>query len=169
MDFKKLCAERYSVRAYKSDALGADDLAYIKDCVRLSPSAVNRQPWRFLFCTGADYRERLQRCYDKEWFRTAPAYVLALGNRDEAWIRRYDGKNHADVDLSIAIEHLCLAAAERGLGTCWVCNFDVSLCSELFGLDGGWYPMAIVPIGVPLEEGVPEKKRKSVEDIWVDL
>ena len=54
-----------------------------------------------------------------------------------------------DIDVAIAIEHLCLAAAEQGLGTCWVCNFRVQLCQELFKLPEEWYPAAIIPIGYP--------------------
>lgn len=45
MDFKTLCQARYSVRAYKQEAVPADTLEYIKECTRLAPSAVNRQPW----------------------------------------------------------------------------------------------------------------------------
>ncbi len=168
MDFKSLCQARYSVRAYKPDAIPAEKLEYIKECTRLAPSAVNRQPWKFTLFTAEEDRARLQQCYDREWFREAPAYVLACENRGEAWTRRYDEKNHADIDLAIAIEHLCLAAAEQGLGTCWVCNFRVQLCQELFHIPEEWYPVAIIPIGYPASPDVPEKTRKPMEEIWED-
>ena len=102
MDFKALCQARYSARAYKPDAIPAEKLEYIKECTRLAPSAVNRQPWKFTLFTSEEDRARLQQCYDREWFREAPAYVLACENRGEAWTRRYDEKNHADIDLAIA-------------------------------------------------------------------
>lgn len=130
MDFKEICKARYSVRAYKPDAIPAETMEYIKECTRLAPSAVNKQPWKFILFTGEDDRARMQQCYDKEWFREAPAYILVCENHGAAWTRRYDEKNHADIDVAIAIEHLCLAAAEQGLGTCWVCNFRVQLCQE---------------------------------------
>ena len=38
------------------------------------------------------------------------------------------------IDIAIAVEHLCLAATEQGLATCWVYNFDANLCKELFSL-----------------------------------
>ncbi len=168
MDFKEICKARHSVRAYKPDAVPAEKMEYIKECTRLAPSAVNRQPWKFVFCTDADDRARLQQCYDRDWFNEAPAYVLACENRGEAWTRQYDGKNHADIDVAIAIEHLCLAAAEQGLGTCWVCNFDVRLCQKLFDLPGEWYPVAVIPIGYPATTDIPEKKRKATDEIWED-
>ena len=73
-----------------------------------------------------------------------------------------------DIDVAIAIEHLCLAAAEQGLGTCWVCNFRVQLCQELFKLPEEWYPAAIIPIGYPATPDIPEKTRKATAEIWED-
>ena len=144
------------------------ELRYIKECTRLAPSAVNKQPWKFILFTGEDDRARMQQCYDKEWFREAPAYILVCENHGAAWTRRYDEKNHADIDVAIAIEHLCLAAAEQGLGTCWVCNFRVQLCQELFKLPEEWYPAAIIPIGYPATPDIPEKTRKATAEIWED-
>lgn len=168
MNFKELCQARYSVRAYRPDAIPAEKLEYIKECTRLAPSAVNRQPWKFILCTSAEDRARLQQCYDREWFREAPAYILVCENHAETWTRRYDDKNHANIDVAIAIEHLCLAATEQGLGTCWVCNFRVQLCRELFSLPAEWEPAAIIPIGYPASADIPEKSRKPMTDIWVE-
>ena len=33
-------------------------------------------------------------------------------------------KDHLDIDLAIAIDHMTLAAADQGLGTCRICAFD---------------------------------------------
>lgn len=78
---------------------------------------------------------------------------------------KLDNKDHTDVDVSIAVEHLCLAAAEQGLGTCWVCNFDVPLCKEILGLPANIEPVALVPVGYPASQEVPEKNRKPLQDI----
>lgn len=99
----------------------------------MAPSAVNRQPWKFVIVRSKEAREKLWRAYDREWFRTAPLYIVCMKNNNECWTRRYDDKKHGDMDVSIATEHLCLAAAERGLGTCWVCNCLYS-CSSAVSL-----------------------------------
>jgi nitroreductase len=82
---------------------------------------------------------------------------------DEEWVR-FDGKHHGDIDVAIAVEHLCLAAAEQGLGTCWVCNFDAPLCHSLFSLPENEDPVALVPIGYPADTP-KEKTRKTREQI----
>lgn len=166
MDFKELCRARYSVRAYKPEAIPAEEMAFIKECVMMAPSAVNRQPWKFITITKSEDREKLQQCYDKPWFKEAPLYIIACKNENMAWTRRYDNKNHADIDVAIAVEYLCLAAAARGLGTCWVCNFRTQLIQELFSFGEGWEPVAIIPVGYPASSEIPEKQRKDLEETW---
>ncbi|MDE7377913.1 MAG: nitroreductase family protein [Paraprevotella sp.] len=168
MNFRELCEARHSVRAYRPDSIPTEKLEYIKDCVRNAPSAVNKQPWLFRLITSEENRKKLQACYDREWFTEAPAYILVCKNEAEAWTRRYDNRNHADIDIAIAVEHLCLAAAEQGLGTCWVCNFRVQLCKELMELPEGIEPCVIIPIGFPATTEPAPKNRKPMEEIWTE-
>lgn len=159
---------RYSCRSYQSRAVEEEKLAYIMECVRLSPSAVNRQPWKFRLVRSQEGKEKLQSCYQREWFNSAPLYILASLLHDEEWVRR-DEKHHGDIDVAIAVEHLCLAAAEQGLGTCWVCNFDAALCHELFQMPETEEPTVIIPIGYAASTDVPEKKRKALKDIFFEV
>ena len=48
MDFLELCKERFSVRKYTDKVVEKRELEYIEEAVRLAPSAVNKQPYRFL-------------------------------------------------------------------------------------------------------------------------
>ena len=57
--FLDLCRTRRSVRAYKSQIPETEDLQYIFECVRMAPSAVNFQPWRFFLVTDKDTLARL--------------------------------------------------------------------------------------------------------------
>lgn len=110
-------------------------------------------------------RKQLQECYDREWFKSAPLYVICMREVDSNWIRKEDNKQHGDIDVAIATEHLCLAATERGLGSCWVCNFNVAKLKETFPYVG-FEPVAIIPIG-HIADDCPtnEKKRKFLEEI----
>lgn len=163
MIFLELVKSRYSCRAYHALAVEKEKLGYILECVRFAPSAVNKQPWRFHVVCKEEDKTKLQQCYDRDWFKTAPMYVIASVLHDEEWIRD-DGKHHGDIDVAIAVEHLCLAAAEQGLATCWVCNFNAKLCRELFGFPDNEEPAVIIPLGYAADE--PKgKKRKSLEEI----
>ena len=162
--FLELVEARYSSRSYSDRAVEPGKVEYLLECARLAPSAVNFQPWKFVVVESAEKRARLQECYLREWFREAPLYVVVCADKAQSWKRKLDGHDHADIDAAIATEHICLAATELGLGSCWVCNFDADLCSEVLDLEGELYPVAIVPIGYPTDEPT-SKKRKPIEDV----
>ena len=163
MNFLELVKSRYSCRAYKSLGVEREKLDYILECVRFAPSAVNKQPWRFHIVSEEEDKARLQQCYNRDWFKTAPMYVIATILHDEEWVRA-DGKHHGDIDIAIAVEHLCLAATEQGLATCWVCNFDAMLCKQLFGLPKNEEPAVVIPLGYAADDIKP-KNRKTIEEI----
>lgn len=165
MNFKELCAVRQSCRKYKSDPVPQEKLAYIQECVRLAPSAVNRQPWLFLTIDDEPRLGLLKKCYRRDWIASAPLIVVACVNRSEAWTRGCDGRNHADVDIAIATEHLCLAASEQGLGNCWVCNFDVDKLRETGIVPEGYEAVVLVPMGFADDEP-REKVRKPMNEVW---
>lgn len=91
--------------------------------------------------------------------------IVACANHEESWHRKSDGKDHADIDVAIAVEHLCLAATEQGLGTCWVCNFDVSLCREVLNLPDFMEPVVLISVGYAQAQEMSAKKRKSLDEI----
>lgn len=165
MTFKELCEARYSCRSYQDKAIEPEKIEYIKECVRLAPSAVNRQPWKFQFVTDPAQLALIKPCYKRDWINEAPAIVVCLKNESECWTRRYDNKPHADIDLAIAIEHLCLAASEQGLGNCWVCNFDINMLREQYPMPEGYEPVALIPLGYAACEVAP-KVRKEMNEVW---
>ena len=164
-DILSLSRERFSARKFTSEAVSQEDLEYILESVRLAPSACNKQPWHWLIVRSDEAKQQLQQAYDRPWFKTAPMYVVGMKNVEENWVRKYDEKPHGDIDVAIATEHLCLAATERGLGTCWVCAFDPAIVRQHFHREG-FEPVVIVPVG-HIAEDCPrgEKKRKAMEEI----
>ena len=163
VDFLELTKNRYSCRNYQDKAVEEEKLNYVLECVRMAPSAVNRQPWRFRVIKNKADLQKLCQCYSREWFATAPTVIMASILHDQEWVRS-DGKHHGDIDIAIAVEHLCLAAAEQGLGTCWVCNFDVERCHQLFNIKAPEEVAVLIPIGYAADQP-KEKSRKNIEDI----
>ena len=165
MNFLDLVKQRYSCRSYQAKSVEQEKVDYVMECVRFAPSAVNKQPWRFHVISSDSDKEKLRQCYNREWFTTAPLYVIASILHDEEWVRS-DGKHHGDIDIAIAVEHLCLAATEQGLATCWVCNFDADLCRQLFSLAANEEPAVLIPLGYAAD-APKDKVRKTTEEIIV--
>lgn len=169
MNLLELMKKRCSIRQYDASApVEPEKLDYLLEAMRLAPSAVNFQPWYFLVIDDADGCGRVRECYPRDWFASAPLYIVVCADHSQSWKRASDGKDHADIDAAIATEHLCLAAAEQGLGTCWVCNFDVTRCKRNFRLPEQVEPVALVPVGYPLAAAMFDeapKKRKPLSEI----
>ena len=163
MTFLDLVKQRYSCRSYQEKSVEPEKVDYVMECVRFAPSAVNKQPWKFHIVKNDADKAKLQECYNREWFQTAPMYIICSILHDEEWIRS-DGKRHGNIDIAIAVEHLCLAATEQGLATCWVCNFDAANCKQLFGIPDAEEPAVLIPIGYAADEP-KEKKRKEKDAI----
>lgn len=163
MNAKQLFEERFSVRKYKDKAIDKETFTQLMEMVRLAPSAVNYQPWHFIVIQEKSRLAELTKAYQREWFLRAPAVIVACVDHHQSWKRPGDRKDFGDVDVAIAIDHLTLAAVELGLGTCWVCNFDAKMCSEILQLPAHIEPLALIPIGWP-DENAPEKKRKTIEE-----
>lgn len=165
MNFKDLAQNRYSVRSYQPLPVEKEKLLQVIEAALLAPSAVNFQPWKFVVVTETALLEKLQGCYHRDWFRSAPACIVAIGDHDKGWHRPTDGKDYTDIDVAIAIDHLMLAATEIGLGTCWICHFNAEQCASIFNLPSNLEPIAMIPIGYPLSNNGPEKKRKGIEQV----
>lgn len=167
MNLIDIVRDRYSCRSYTAQPVEEEKVAYLKECMRLAPSAVNRQPWRFRIVRSEEGRKKLQSCYSRPWFNEAPLYILASVLHEEEWVRA-DGKPHGNIDVAIAVEHLCLAATEQGLGSCWVCNFDAQRCHELFEMPDAEEPAVIIPLGYPAAASATPKTRKEPEEVFFE-
>jgi len=163
MEFTDLIQKRYSARAYKPDPVEDEKLQQVLEAMRLAPSADNRQPFQFIVIHTRGREAELRRIYSRAWFVDAPLVVCACGISARGWARR-DGKNYNDVDVAIAMDHLVLAAANLGLGTCWIAAFDPQAAREVLGLPAGVEPVAFTPLGYPADRP-GRKERKPLPEL----
>ena len=70
------------------------------------------------------------------------------------------------VNVSIATEHIALAATELGLGTCWVRAFDAVGVEKLLALPDGVSIVCLMPVGYPAQDP-PPRPRVSLEEIRI--
>ena len=168
-EFQNLTQLRYSCRNFKPDPVCRQDVEAILRAAWLAPSACNRQPWRFHVITDPEKRAQML-AKSKPAFTQAPVLIAAIGLHDQAWHRTSDGKDHTDIDVAIAVEHICLAATDMGLATCWICSFDTEAASQILRLGPSEEPVALIPLGYPADAEIPIKNRKSIHDIiqWMD-
>lgn len=163
MNFHELVQSRYSVRDYESRAIPEDALAKVLEAARLAPTAANRQPFRLIVVDTAKRKEELRGLYHRDWILQAPLLIFVCAVPGEAWVRQ-DGRNYALVDAAIVMDHLILAAADQGLGTCWIANFNAVEARRMLGIPDAVDPVAFTPLGFPADKPKP-KERKALDAI----
>jgi len=146
VDFFETIERRYSVRGYKPDPVPDELLERVLESARLAPTACNLQPFRIVVLHTRGREDELARIYGRGWFTQAPLVLAVVALTGEAW-RNQAGKSYADVDATIVMDHLILAATALGLGTCWVAAFDAQAAREILALPEGAEPVAFTPLG----------------------
>jgi nitroreductase len=164
MEYSRLIAERYSVRAYRPDPVEDDKLRQVLDAARLAPTAANRQPIQLIVMHTAGREEEIGRIYHRPWFIQAPLVIAVCAISSQAWVRESDRFNARLIDAAIVADHLILAAADLGLGTCWVAAFNVEAAREVLRLPPEAEPVIFTPLGYPADQP-GQKVRKSLEEL----
>ncbi|MBM3292209.1 nitroreductase, partial [Candidatus Bathyarchaeota archaeon] len=123
---------------------------------RIAPSAMHKQPWHFIVVQDPEMKIKV--AGRQGWAAKAPAIIVALGYPEAS-------PNWWQNDIGIAFEHIILAAADQGLGTCWMgSTYRDAEIKALLDIPEKMKVVAITPIGIPDE--VPGlKERKSLNDI----
>lgn len=164
MEFLELARKRFSARGYCDKPVDDSLLDRVLEAGRIAPSACNNQPWVFIVFRDQENRRKLAPVYNREWFLAAPVIIAVCCDRSRSW-KRADGKDYGDIDIAIAVDHITLAAAEAGMGTCWVGNFDHAQAREILMLPPHIDPIAFTPLGFPGPSAKTNKPRKPLDEI----
>lgn len=164
MSFIDIVKERYSVRSYADRKVEKEKLLQVLEAGRLAPTAVNYQPFHFIVLTEEAEKQKACEVYQRSWIKDAPVIIVACGDHRISW-KRSDGKDHCDIDVAIAVDHMSLAAVAEGLGSCWVCAFDAKKLHGLLELPEYIEPIVLLPLGYPKAERTSHTNRKSMEEL----
>jgi len=163
MNLMDLIRTRRSVRKYKPDPVDEAVLNDLLEAARLAPSWGNTQPCRFVVVTDTAARKAL--AGDRAWMLDAPVIVAVCCDTVDCGHK--DDLQYYMLDAGIAMEHLVLAAREKGLGTCWIGWFDEAVANRTLNVPEGFRCVALTPLGVPAEEPGPVTNRRPLDEIVV--
>ena len=163
MDVFAAISQRSSVRAYKTTDVEEDKLKKVLEAARLSPSASNRQEWKFIVIRNKDARKKLAKAaFGQSFIGEAPIVIVACGTEPKAMLGC--GQPTHTVDVSIACSYMILQAQELGLGTCWIGAFREDETKKILNIPEHVRVVAMIPLGYPNQP--PSKKfRKSLDQI----
>ena len=166
MDFLELAKERFSCRSLKCTRIDKELIDKIIEAGIAAPTAVNKQPYKIWYMQSPEAKERIKEVTRFDF--NADTFLVVGSKAEDAWVRKYDGKNFADVDAAIVATHMMLEIQDLGLRTTWVGHFNAPKLKELCPQMKGYELIAIFPIGYPAEDGVPSERhedRRSKEEV----
>lgn len=156
---RELVARSRSYRRFKeSREIDEKTLRDLVELARLSPSAMNLQPLKFMLSWEAERNARIfphlrWAGYLTNWDGPAEgerpsAYIVVLGDTE---IRPSFGCDHG-----IAVQSILLGAVEQGLGGCMFGSVDREGLRAEFGIPERFEILLVVALGEPTERVVVE-------------
>ena len=165
MSFLELAKKRSSVRKYQPKKVEQEKLLKILEAGRVAPTGANTQPQRIIVIQEKEGLDKLTKGAN---IYGAPLVMIICAEHNVTWKRPFDGKDIADIDVSIVTDHMMLQATELELGTCWICHFDPKVIRNEFNLPNSVEPVNILAIGYtgsePLSPDRHNAARKSLEN-----
>ena len=131
MDFSDLVKRRQSTRKYLSQRVEKEKLQQCLESARLSPSANNGQPWKFVVVDDPELKEQIAKSAASlgmnKFTHEAPVLVAVI--LEKMKLVSFLGsviqdKEYPLLDIGIAVNQFCLQATDLGLGTCIIGWFD---------------------------------------------
>jgi nitroreductase len=163
--FYELFCRRSSIRQFQDREIEAEKLDRILEIGRRAPSASNLQPWHFIILSK-DKRREFDEVINRKSLNTAPVIIAACVEPNKAWVRSYDKKNYAWVDVTIALTEMMAAATAEGLGSCWIAAFDPFKAREILNLPQNIELVILIALGYPEKPlSIEEKERKNLKNI----
>lgn len=175
MNFFDLINKRESVRGYLDEKVEEEKIIKIIEAARVSPSACNSQPWKFIVVDNKDLLGKVAgNLYNpiigiNKFALTAPLFIVIVGEKRNLTSKMGElikKKDYTSIDIGIASEHICLAATELGLGTCMIGWFNEKNIKKLLYIPENKEIHLVISVGYHDNKYTRKKVRKNIDEIY---
>ena len=169
MEFSDLVKRRQSTRKYLSQRVEKEKLQQCLESARLSPSANNGQPWKFVVVDDPELKEQIAKSAASlgmnKFTHEAPVLVAVI--LEKMKLVSFLGsviqdKEYPLLDIGIAVNQFCLQATDLGLGTCIIGWFDEKAIKKILHIDKDKRVPLLISVGYA-DALIKTKTRKPIE------
>lgn len=166
MDFEIVVKERRSIRSFDKRDVPLSTIKKIMDIGHMAPSAGNLQARDFIIVKDEDTKDALGACaYGQSFISDAPWIIVVCGNQERTGSKY--GKRGRELysiqDATASVENMLLAVTNEGLGSVWIGAFDEECVSDLLNIPAGVRPLALLPVGYPINQPSPPERMDTEE------
>ena len=153
MEFTNLVTERFSCKKYDGRKVESEKLERILEAGRQAPTAKNLQEQHIYVVRSEAGLEKI----DKVTLCRYGAGTVLVVAFDKTNVYTYPGgkRNSGVEDATIVATHMLLAAANEGVNSCWVNNFDPDRLAEELGLPENEEILMLMDLGYAAEGAGP--------------
>lgn len=153
---------RWSPRAFSSEAIPDETLARIFESARWAPSSFNEQPWRYIVAKSAEERARFVGFLmeaNQAWAKDAPVLIAVISKK--TFSHNNSPNPVSQFDAGCGWGYLSLAAAQNNLITHGMAGFDRDQAREVLGVPDDFDILAIIALG---KHGDPSQLPEAVRE-----
>ena len=167
MDFFEVIEKRHSYRgAYTDKDVPEADLIKILDTGIRAPSGCNAQTTSFILVTNAELRSQISKLIGSRAVETAPALIIVATKK----VTFDFGLDFEIEDYGAAVENILLAATALGYASCWFdgmtrLNGVCEAIAKILDVPPEKQVRCILPIGIPLNQGVQAGRKPFAERV----
>ena len=146
-------------RFHQNHRVDVETLRELVDLARLSGSAANLQPLRYILACDPQINEQIFAClgwaaYLKNWpgpkeGEQPPAYIIILSDTAKA-------NDYVGYDCGIAGQSILLGAVEKGLAGCMLGSINRKKLKDILNIETELKILLVIALGEPKEEVVIE-------------
>jgi len=162
----EIITSRQSDRKYENRPVEKEKLDRIVEAARMSPSANNAQPWKFIVVTDPGLIVKTAGDASSlgmnSFVAQAPVQIVIVREKADLMTKAgsvVKSRDYSLIDIGIASENICLQAEAEGLGSCIIGWFDETSLKKHLGVPKSKRVELIITIGYSLNSQ-REKKRK---------
>lgn len=163
MTFTELAKKRYSCKKYDVRKISDEQLNYILEAGRLSLTAKNSQEQRIYVIQSEDAMAKIDAATPCRY--NAGTVLVVAFDKNGAYNYPRSTRDSGVEDATIVATHMILAAADIGVDSCWVNNFNPEELKIALGLPENEEILMIMDLGFAAEGAGPLPNHSSRKDL----
>ena len=163
MEFKNVITARYSCKKYSDRQIEPEKLTAILNAGRLAPTAKNLQEQHVYVIQSQEALAKVDSVTPCRY--GAPTVLVVAFNKNNVFTYPGGKRDSGVEDATIVATHMILAAADEGVGSCWVNFLDPEKLAEVLGLPENEEVLMVMDLGYAAEGAGPLPNHGSRKDL----